>query len=76
MAEVASIGKNSGKKAELGATIKQVEKELGQNTAALDKATAVPCLLFHGAGLCEVLASLPSTYSAEYQGMCNTLATE
>ena len=38
---VASIGKNSGKKAELGATIKQVEKELGQNTAALDKATAV-----------------------------------
>ena len=45
LAEVASIGKNSGKKAELGATIKQVEKELGQNNAALDKATAVPCLL-------------------------------
>merc|ERR1719324_862778 len=30
-----------GKKAELQATIKQVEKELGENSAALDKATEV-----------------------------------
>jgi len=37
----AAIGAHAGKKAELQATIKQVEKELGENGAALDKATEV-----------------------------------
>jgi hypothetical protein len=38
---MASIGKNSGKTGELEATITQTEKELGENTAALEKATEV-----------------------------------
>ena len=38
---VADIGKHSGKSAELDATIKQVEKELAANIAALDEATEV-----------------------------------
>merc|ERR1719207_225773 len=37
----ADIGKFSGKTGQLEATIAQSEKELGQNTAALDKATEV-----------------------------------
>merc|ERR1719326_2527464 len=37
----ADIGKYSGKTGSLEATIAQSEKELGQNTAALDKATEV-----------------------------------
>jgi chromosome segregation ATPase len=37
----AAIGKHSGKTGELEATITQTEKELGENTAGLDKATEV-----------------------------------
>merc|ERR1719236_454943 len=38
---MADIGKHSGKTGQLEATVAQSEKELGQNTAALEKATEV-----------------------------------